>query len=147
MSRVQLALTVADLDASIDFYSKLFAAVPAKIRPGYANFGIAEPPVKLVLIDTPMGGGTPPPGRSTTWASRSKRPSRSRTRPAGCRPGASSRRSRRQPPAATRSRTKPGWTTPTAPPGSSTPSWPTPPNRPGWDAPPSPVSPTRSAWM
>jgi catechol 2,3-dioxygenase-like lactoylglutathione lyase family enzyme len=51
MSRVQLALRVADLDASIAFYSKLFGAEPAKRRPGYANFAIAEPPLKLVLLE------------------------------------------------------------------------------------------------
>ncbi|MFI6504708.1 ArsI/CadI family heavy metal resistance metalloenzyme [Nonomuraea typhae] len=51
MSRVQLALRVADLPASIAFYSKLFGAEPAKLRPGYANFAIAEPPLKLVLIE------------------------------------------------------------------------------------------------
>lgn len=56
MSRVQLALNVADLDAAIGFYSKLFDAEPAKVRPGYANFAIAEPPLKLVLIE---GGGDP----------------------------------------------------------------------------------------
>jgi catechol 2,3-dioxygenase-like lactoylglutathione lyase family enzyme len=50
MSRVQLALRVADLDASVAFYSKLFGAEPAKRRPGYANFAIAEPPLKLVLL-------------------------------------------------------------------------------------------------
>ena len=50
MSRVQLALNVDDLDAAIAFYSKLFATEPAKVRPGYANFAIAEPPLKLVLI-------------------------------------------------------------------------------------------------
>jgi len=52
MSRVQLALRVADLDAAVDFYARLFDAVPAKRRPGYANFAIAEPPLKLVLIET-----------------------------------------------------------------------------------------------
>jgi catechol 2,3-dioxygenase-like lactoylglutathione lyase family enzyme len=57
VSRVQLALNVADLDAAIDFYSKLFATRPAKIRPGYANFAIAEPPLKLVLIEHPDGRG------------------------------------------------------------------------------------------
>ena len=57
MSRVQLALNVADLAVAIDFYSKLFAAEPAKIRPGYANFAIAEPPLKLVLIEHPDGRG------------------------------------------------------------------------------------------
>jgi catechol 2,3-dioxygenase-like lactoylglutathione lyase family enzyme len=51
MSRVQLALNVADLDGAVQFYSKLFNAVPAKRRPGYANFAIAEPPLKLVLIE------------------------------------------------------------------------------------------------
>jgi catechol 2,3-dioxygenase-like lactoylglutathione lyase family enzyme len=51
MSRVQLALNVDDLDTAIDFYSKLFATEPAKVRPGYANFAISEPPLKLVLIE------------------------------------------------------------------------------------------------
>ena len=54
MSRVQLALNVADLDASIAFYTKLFGTEPAKIREGYANFAIADPPLKLVLF-TGMG--------------------------------------------------------------------------------------------
>jgi hypothetical protein len=51
VARVQLALNVADLDAAITFYSKLFATEPAKVRPGYANFAISEPPLKLVLIE------------------------------------------------------------------------------------------------
>jgi catechol 2,3-dioxygenase-like lactoylglutathione lyase family enzyme len=51
MSRVQLALNVSNVDAAVDFYSKLFGAAPAKRRPGYANFAIAEPPLKLVLIE------------------------------------------------------------------------------------------------
>src|SRR6478736_2721739 len=58
MSRVQLALNVDDLDASIAFYSKLFATEPAKVRPGYANFAVAEPPLKLVLIENPGAGGS-----------------------------------------------------------------------------------------
>ena len=58
MSRVQLALRVADLEASIDFYSKLFGATPAKRRPGYANFAIAEPPLKLVLLEGEQGAPT-----------------------------------------------------------------------------------------
>ncbi|HEX3839281.1 MAG TPA: ArsI/CadI family heavy metal resistance metalloenzyme [Acidimicrobiales bacterium] len=53
MSRVQLALNVADLDQAIDFYSKLFDTGPAKVRPGYANFAVADPPLKLVLIEDP----------------------------------------------------------------------------------------------
>jgi catechol 2,3-dioxygenase-like lactoylglutathione lyase family enzyme len=56
MSRVQLALNVSDLDEAIRFYSKLFGSEPAKVRPGYANFAIAEPPLKLVLIE---GAGQP----------------------------------------------------------------------------------------
>ena len=52
MSRVQLALTVSDLDKAVAFYSKLFGAEPAKRRPGYANFAIADPPLKLVLMET-----------------------------------------------------------------------------------------------
>ena len=57
MSRVQLALRVADLQSSIEFYTKLFDTPPAKIRDGYANFAIAEPPLKLVLIE---GEGSEP---------------------------------------------------------------------------------------
>jgi catechol 2,3-dioxygenase-like lactoylglutathione lyase family enzyme len=52
VSRVQLALNVSDIDAAVDFYSKLFATEPAKRRPGYANFAIADPPLKLVLIES-----------------------------------------------------------------------------------------------
>ena len=51
MSRVQLALNVSDLDEAVAFYSKLFGAEPAKLRPGYANFAIADPPLKLVLME------------------------------------------------------------------------------------------------
>ncbi|WP_406055840.1 VOC family protein [Streptomyces sp. NBC_01077] len=58
MSRVQLALRVADLEGSIAFYSRLFGAEPAKRRPGYANFALAEPPLKLVLIEGEAGADT-----------------------------------------------------------------------------------------
>ena len=58
MSRVQLALNVDDLDTAVDFYSKLFATPPAKRRDGYANFAVAEPPLKLVLFEQPGRGGT-----------------------------------------------------------------------------------------
>ena len=51
MSRVQLALNVIDIDAAVGFYSKLFSTEPAKVRPGYANFAIADPPLTLVLIE------------------------------------------------------------------------------------------------
>jgi catechol 2,3-dioxygenase-like lactoylglutathione lyase family enzyme len=53
MSRVQLALNVSNLEESISFYSALFGVTPHKLRPGYANFAIAEPPLKLVLIEVP----------------------------------------------------------------------------------------------
>jgi catechol 2,3-dioxygenase-like lactoylglutathione lyase family enzyme len=52
MSRVQLALNVTDLEASVDVYSTMFGVEPHKRRPGYANFAITEPPLKLVLIET-----------------------------------------------------------------------------------------------
>jgi predicted enzyme related to lactoylglutathione lyase len=56
MARLQLALNVSDLDEAVSFYSTLFKSSPAKVRPGYANFAIDEPPLKLVLIE---GGGEP----------------------------------------------------------------------------------------
>jgi catechol 2,3-dioxygenase-like lactoylglutathione lyase family enzyme len=58
MSRAQLALNVDDLDEAIAFYSKLFNTGPAKVKPGYANFTVAEPPLKLVLIENRGHGGT-----------------------------------------------------------------------------------------
>ncbi|MFG2827379.1 ArsI/CadI family heavy metal resistance metalloenzyme [Streptomyces sp. NPDC048434] len=58
MSRVQLALNVPDLDASVEFYSKLFGVTPAKRRPGYANFAVVEPPLKLVLVEGEAGQET-----------------------------------------------------------------------------------------
>jgi catechol 2,3-dioxygenase-like lactoylglutathione lyase family enzyme len=58
MSRVQLALNVDDLEQSIAFYSSLFDTEPAKRKPGYANFAITEPPLKLVLIENPGRGGS-----------------------------------------------------------------------------------------
>ncbi|MFE0751821.1 ArsI/CadI family heavy metal resistance metalloenzyme [Gordonia sp. NPDC058843] len=58
MSRMQLALNVDDLGAAIEFYSKLFDTAPAKRKPGYANFAIVEPPLKLVLLENPGEGGT-----------------------------------------------------------------------------------------
>ncbi len=58
MSRVQLALNVDDVDAAVAFYSRLFDAAPAKRRPGYANFALDEPPLKLVLLENPGKGGS-----------------------------------------------------------------------------------------
>jgi catechol 2,3-dioxygenase-like lactoylglutathione lyase family enzyme len=58
MSRLQLAINVDDLETSVDFYRRLFGTEPAKVRPGYANFAVAEPPLKLVLIENPGHGGS-----------------------------------------------------------------------------------------
>jgi catechol 2,3-dioxygenase-like lactoylglutathione lyase family enzyme len=57
-SRVQLALNVSDIDEAIAFYTKLFGTEPAKVRPGYANFAITDPPLKLVLLESPGQGGS-----------------------------------------------------------------------------------------
>jgi catechol 2,3-dioxygenase-like lactoylglutathione lyase family enzyme len=65
MGRVQLALNVSDVDAAVEFYSKLFGAEPAKRRPGYANFAIADPPLKLVLLES---AGADIRGTGTTGA-------------------------------------------------------------------------------
>jgi catechol 2,3-dioxygenase-like lactoylglutathione lyase family enzyme len=58
MSRIQLALNVDDIDVATAFYAKLFGTEPAKTRPGYANFAITNPPLKLVLLESPGQGGT-----------------------------------------------------------------------------------------
>ncbi|PTR24005.1 lactoylglutathione lyase [Rhodococcus sp. OK519] len=58
MSRAQLALNVDDLEQAVTFYSKLFGTQPTKLKPGYANFAITEPPLKLVLLENPGKGGT-----------------------------------------------------------------------------------------
>jgi catechol 2,3-dioxygenase-like lactoylglutathione lyase family enzyme len=62
MSRVQLALNVSDIEQAVVFYSKLFGTEPAKRRPGYANFAITEPPLKLVLIESADARGEGPAG-------------------------------------------------------------------------------------
>ena len=58
MSRIQLALNVDDLEESVAFYSTLFGVEPVKTKPGYANFAVAEPPLKLVLVENTGRGGT-----------------------------------------------------------------------------------------
>jgi catechol 2,3-dioxygenase-like lactoylglutathione lyase family enzyme len=58
MSRLQLALNVNDIDAAVDFYTTLFDTAPTKRRPGYANFAVANPPLKLVLFENPEQTGT-----------------------------------------------------------------------------------------
>ena len=56
--RLQLALNVNDIGEAVTFYSRLFGTEPAKVRPGYANFAIAEPPLKLVLLENPGQDGS-----------------------------------------------------------------------------------------
>jgi catechol 2,3-dioxygenase-like lactoylglutathione lyase family enzyme len=68
MSRVQLAINVTDVDAAVEFYERLFATPVAKRRPGYANFEIADPPLKLVLIEGDEGGTLNHLGVETTSA-------------------------------------------------------------------------------
>ncbi len=58
MGRLQLAIDVSDLDEAIEFYSRLFSTEPAKVKDGYANFAIVDPPLKLVLFEKPGAGGT-----------------------------------------------------------------------------------------
>lgn len=58
MSRIQLALTVSDLDAAVAFYRDLLGVGPHKRRPGYANFAVVDPPLKLVLLEERDGGGS-----------------------------------------------------------------------------------------
>jgi catechol 2,3-dioxygenase-like lactoylglutathione lyase family enzyme len=58
MSRLQLAIDVGNLEEAIDFYSSMFGTGPTKVRSGYANFAIDDPPLKLVLFEKPGGGGT-----------------------------------------------------------------------------------------
>ena len=57
MSRIQLALNVSDIDEAVEFYTKLFGTGPAKRQPGYANFAIADPPLKLVLVENSNARG------------------------------------------------------------------------------------------
>ena len=103
MSRVQLALNVTDIDKAVDFYSKLFATEPAKRKPGYANFAIADPPLKLVLFEGPEGAHAQPPRRRDRERTpRSKPPKPACPTPAS-RPPASTTRSVATPP-----RSRPG---------------------------------------
>ena len=117
MSRVQLALNVSDLEKAIGFYSKLFGAEPAKRRPGYANFAIAEPPLKLVLIE---GHGEPGTMNHLGVEVESHRRGRRRHAPAW-RPRGWSPPPRTRSRVATRCRTRCGSTPPTGSRGRSTP--------------------------
>ncbi len=70
MARVQLALNVSNLSEAIDFYTKLFGSAPAKVQPGYANFSLADPPLKLVLMEEPGTRGSGVAGARTTSGSK-----------------------------------------------------------------------------
>ena len=120
--RLQLALNVNDIDQAVAFYTTLFGTGPAKVRPGYANFAIAEPPLKLVLLENPGQGGSlnhlgvEVPDTGTVAAEQA--------RLAGT--GLAAEPRRRTPPAATPGRTSSGSRARrTASPGRSTRSWPT----------------------
>lgn len=116
MSRVQLALRVADLEGSIAFYSKLFGAEPAKLRPGYANFAITEPPLKLVLIEGEDGQDT----RLDHLGVEVESADQVTAPPADSRKRAWPPSRRTTPPAATPSRTRSGSQVPARSPGRST---------------------------
>ena len=126
MSRVQLALNVSDIDEAVEFYSKLFGAEPAKRQPGYANFAIADPPLKLVLIEDAHARGHGTDGALNHLGVEVETPDevtaaiRATERARGWRTKARTTR-----PAATPSRTRSGSATPTVRPGRSTPSSPT----------------------
>ena len=122
MSRVQLALNVDDLDEAVSFYTTLFGTEPAKRRPGYANFAIAEPPLKLVLLENPGQGGTL--NHLGVEVADADAVDAEQTRLAAGR--AWPRSTSATPPAATPSRTSSGSPAPPAASGGrSTPSWPT----------------------
>ena len=125
MSRVQLALNVSDIDEAVEFYTKLFGTEPAKRRPGYANFAIADPPLKLVLMEDTSARGDGVAGALNHLGVEVETPEEvaaatGRLSDTGSRPRSKSRR-----PAATPSRTRSGSATPTERRGRSTPSWPT----------------------
>ncbi len=128
MSRIQLALNVDNLEASINFYRRLLATEPAKVRPGYANFAVAAPPPKLVLIENPgHGGSLNHLGAGSTMSTLSM-PSRTAWPRMASPPSMSA-----APHAATPNRTSSGSRAPrTTSDGRSTRSWPTVPSRADW---------------
>ena len=121
MSRVQLALNVDDIDAAVAFYSELFSAQPAKRRPGYANFAIDDPALKLVLIENPGSGGTLNHLGVEVASTEEVVAATSRLAKGGCLPSW-----RTAPPAATRCRTRCGPPARAGNAGRSTPCSPTP---------------------
>ena len=125
MSRVQLALNVSDIEEAVAFYSKLFGTQPAKRQPGYANFAIVDPPLKLVLIEAAPASRSGMKGALNHLGVEAETPGEVaatslRLKDEGSRP--KPRTTRR---AATRSRTRSGSATPTVRCGRSTPFSPT----------------------
>ena len=108
MSRVQLALNVSNIDAAVEFYSKLFGSQPAKRRPGYANFAIAEPALKLVLIENPAARGAGVAGALNHLGVEVETPDEVRAATRRLTAEGLAPTSRSPPPAATPCRTRPG---------------------------------------
>ena len=108
MSRVQLALNVSDIDEAVEFYTKLFGAEPAKRQPGYANFAIADPPLKLVLMEDPTARGHGTISALNHLGVEVETPTRSRRPQAAWAMPAWRQRSRSRRPVATPSRTRCG---------------------------------------
>ena len=126
VSRLQLALNVSDLDGALGFYSKLFGTEPAKRRPGYANFVVDDPPLKLVLVEDRRLGFTGWRAHSTISASRSQRPTRSPRPPIAWTTVVWPPRFDEHTTCCSPSRTRSGSRTPMVFLGRSTPCWPTP---------------------
>ena len=120
MSRVQLALNVDNLDEAVAFYSKLFNTEPAKVKPGYANFAVAEPPLKLVLIENRGYGGSLNHLGIEVTSSDAVHAEIAHLPTPTCLP-----KKKSTPPAASPSRTRYGSPPPTVLSGRSTPCWPT----------------------
>ena len=122
MSRVQLSINVSDLGAAVAFYSRLLGTAPAKLRPGYANFALDDPPLKLVLNSPGNGpGGTINHLGVEVTSTGDVTQAEARLAAEGLATEPSRARS-----AATRCRTRCGRTTLTGWPGRTTPSWSTP---------------------
>ena len=119
MSRVQLSINVSDFDAAVAFYSRLFGTTPAKLRPGYANFAIDDPPLKLVLNCPGNGPGGTINHLSVEVSSTGEVTQAEHDWPRRV----WSLNPAREPNAAMRGRTRCGRTAPTRWPGSTTPFW------------------------
>jgi predicted enzyme related to lactoylglutathione lyase len=116
VSRVQLALNVSNLEQAIEFYSKFFKSEPAKVRPGYANFAIEEPPLKLVLIENEGEPGSLNHLGVEVFSTDEVQESTKYLSEVGL-----TTRVKNTPPVVSRCRTRCGWTVSTGPDGRCTP--------------------------